>query len=145
MQNFTDFAHLHVHTEYSLLDGFSRIKTLIKQAKELGMKHLAITDHGAMYGALEFYKACKAADVRPVLGVEAYLTEDMNVKMKKRGQRDYTHLLLMARNNTGYRNLMKLMTLANTDGMYANHARIDKNVLSQYSEGIIATSSCLGG
>ncbi|GHO49438.1 DNA polymerase III subunit alpha [Ktedonospora formicarum] len=145
MQNFTDFAHLHVHTEYSLLDGFSRIKTLIKQAKELGMKHLAITDHGAMYGALEFYKACKAADVRPVLGVEAYLTEDMNVKMKKRGQRDYTHLLLMAKNNTGYRNLMKMMTLANTDGMYANHARIDKNVLSQYSEGIIATSSCLGG
>ncbi|GHO78742.1 DNA-directed DNA polymerase [Ktedonobacter sp. SOSP1-85] len=145
MQNFTDFAHLHVHTEYSLLDGFSRIKTLVKQAKELGMKHLAITDHGAMYGALEFYKACKANDIRPVLGVEAYLTEDMNVKAKKRGQRDYTHLLLLAKNNTGYRNLMKMMTIANTEGMYANHARIDKNIFSQYAEGIIATSSCLGG
>ncbi|GHO60573.1 DNA polymerase III subunit alpha [Ktedonobacter robiniae] len=84
-------------------------------------------------------------DIRPVLGVEAYLTEDMNVKAKKRGQRDYTHLLLLAKNNTGYRNLMKMMTIANTEGMYANHARIDKNIFSQYAEGIIATSSCLGG
>jgi DNA polymerase-3 subunit alpha len=142
--NSLDFAHLHVHTEYSLLDGFSRIKKLVKQAKDLGMSHLAITDHGAMYGALEFYKACKAGGIHPILGVEAYLTEDRHDK-SKRFKDDYRHLLLLARNNTGYRNLMKLMTLANTEGMHINKARIDKPLLEKYGEGIIATSSCLGG
>jgi DNA polymerase-3 subunit alpha len=142
--NSLDFAHLHVHTEYSLLDGFSRIKKLVKQAKDLGMSHLAITDHGAMYGALEFYKACKAGGVHPILGVEAYLTEDRHDK-SKRFKDDYKHLLLLAKNNTGYRNLMKLMTFANTEGMHLNKARIDKPLLEKYGEGIIATSSCLGG
>ena len=142
--NSLDFAHLHVHTEYSLLDGFSRIKKLVKQAKDLGMSHLAITDHGAMYGALEFYKACKAGGVHPILGVEAYLTEDIHDK-SKRFKEDYRHLLLLAKNNTGYRNLMKLMTLANAEGMHINKARIDKPLLEKYGEGIIATSSCLGG
>jgi DNA polymerase III alpha subunit len=89
-----DFAHLHVHTEYSLLDGFSRIKKLVQQARELGMQHLAITDHGAMYGALEFYKACKAGGIHPLLGVEAYLTEDIADK-SKRYKDDYKHLLLL--------------------------------------------------
>jgi DNA polymerase-3 subunit alpha len=139
-----DFAHLHVHTEYSLLDGFSRIKKLVQQARELGMQHLAITDHGAMYGALEFYKACKAGGIHPLLGVEAYLTEDIADK-SKRYKDDYKHLLLLAKNTTGYRNLMRLMTIANTDGMHLNKARIDKKLLQQYAEGIIATSSCLGG
>ena len=139
-----DFAHLHVHTEYSLLDGFSRIKKLVKQAQALGMRHLAITDHGAMYGALEFYKACKAGGINPVLGVEAYLTDNIYDK-SKRFKNDYRHLLLLAKNNTGYHNLMKLMSIANTDGMHANKARIDKKLLAEYSEGIIATSSCLGG
>ena len=143
-RNALDFAHLHVHTEYSLLDGFSRIKKLVKQAKDLGMSHLAITDHGAMYGALEFYKACKAGGIHPILGVEAYLTEDRHDK-SKRFKDDYKHLLLLARSNTGYRNLMKLMTLANTEGMHINKARIDKPLLEKYGEGIIATSSCLGG
>ena len=142
--NSLDFAHLHVHTEYSLLDGFSRIKKLVKQAKDLGMSHLAITDHGAMYGALEFYKACKAGGIHPILGVEAYLTEDIHDK-SRRFKDDYRHLLLLARNDTGYRNLLKLMTLANTQGMHINKARIDKPLLEQYGEGIIATSSCLGG
>jgi len=141
-----DFAHLHVHTEYSLLDGFSRIKKLVKQSKDLGMNHLAITDHGAMYGALEFYKECKKAGVHPILGVESYLVADHKDKPRfKQGDKRYYHLLLLAKNNAGYRNLMKLMTIANTDGMHANRARIDKGLLEQYGEGIIATSSCLGG
>jgi DNA polymerase-3 subunit alpha len=142
--NTKDFAHLHVHTEYSLLDGFSRIKKLVQQTKALGMKHLAITDHGAMYGAIEFYKACKAGGIHPVIGVEAYLTEDMHNR-SKRFKEDYTHLLLLAKNTTGYRNLMTLTTIAHTDGMHANKPRIDKKALAQYGEGLIATSSCLGG
>lgn len=139
-----DFAHLHVHTEYSLLDGFSRIKKLVQQAKALGMKHLAITDHGSMYGAIEFYKTCKAEGIHPILGVEGYLAEDIHDK-SKRFKEDYRHLLLLAKNNTGYRNLMKLTTIANTEGMHANKPRIDKKLLEQYGEGLIATSSCLGG
>ncbi|HEX4202771.1 MAG TPA: DNA polymerase III subunit alpha [Ktedonobacteraceae bacterium] len=139
-----DFAHLHVHTEYSLLDGFSPIKKLVKEAKAQGMSHLAITDHGAMYGALEFYKTCKGEGVHPLLGVEAYLTNDLYDK-SRRFKDDYSHLLLLAKNNVGYRNLMQLMTIANTDGMHSTKARIDKKHLEKYGEGIIATSSCLGG
>lgn len=139
----TDFAHLHVHTEYSLLDGFSRIKKLVKQAKALGMKHLAITDHGAMYGAIEFYKACQAEGINPVIGIEAYLTEDMR-DHSKRFSDDYHHLLLLAKNNTGYYNLLKLTTIAHTEGWHLR-PRIDKNVLEKYAEGLIVTSSCLSG
>ena len=117
-----DFAHLHVHTEYSLLDRFSRIKKLVQQARELGMQHLAITDHGAMYGALEFYKACKAGGIHPLLGVEAYLTEDIADK-SKRYKDDYKHLLLLAKNTTGYRNLMRLITIANIDRCQKNRQR----------------------
>src|SRR5690242_1669403 len=91
-----DFAHLHVHTEYSLLDGLSRIKQLVQQTQELGMKHLAITDHGAMYGVIEFYKACLDGGIHPLIGCEAYLTEDMHDR-SKRYSNDYSHLLLLAR------------------------------------------------
>ncbi len=136
-----DFAHLHVHTEYSLLDGFSRIKKLVQQVKDQGMKHVAITDHGAMYGAIEFYKACKAGEVHPVIGIEAYLTENMH-DHSKRFSDDYHHLLLLAKNNTGYRNLLKLTTIANTEG-YHLRPRIDKKVLEKYAEGLIVTSGCL--
>ena len=139
----TDFAHLHVHTEYSLLDGFSRIKKLVQQAKAHGMSHLAITDHGAMYGAIEFYKACKAGGINPVIGIEAYLTEDMQ-DHSKRYSDDYHHLLLLAKNNTGYYNLLKLTTIAHTEG-YHLRPRIDKRVLAQYSEGLVVTSTCLSG
>ncbi len=139
-----DFAHLHVHTEYSLLDGLSRINALVKRTKELGMKHLAITDHGVMYGAIEFYKACKNEGIHPVIGVEAYLTEDLHDRTK-RYKEDYNHLLLLAKNYTGYRNLMKLTTIANTEGVHLNKPRIDRRCLEQYGEGLIATSSCLGG
>lgn len=139
-----DFAHLHVHTEYSLLDGFSRIEKLADQAKALGMQHLAITDHGTMYGAIEFYKACKARGINPVIGVEAYLTDDIADKTR-RFKDDYTHLLLLAHNNTGYRNLMRLTTIANTEGVHLNKPRIDRKLLEQYHEGLIATSTCLAG
>ncbi|GHO44350.1 DNA polymerase III subunit alpha [Ktedonospora formicarum] len=136
-----DFAHLHVHTEYSLLDGLSHINKLVQQTRDLGMKHLAITDHGAMYGALEFYKACQAGGIHPLIGCEAYLTEDMH-DHSKRYSDDYYHLLLLAYNNTGYRNLMKLTTIANTEG-YHLRPRIDKKVLETYAEGLIVTSGCL--
>jgi len=138
-----DFAHLHVHTEYSLLDGFSRTKKLVQQAKALGMQHLAITDHGAMYGVIEFYKACKAGGINPIIGIEAYLTEDMH-DHSKRFSDDYHHLLLLAKNNSGYNNLLKLTTIANTEGWHLR-PRIDKKVLEQYAEGLIVTSSCLSG
>jgi DNA polymerase-3 subunit alpha len=139
-----DFAHLHVHTEYSLLDGFSRIAKLAGQAKELGMRHLAITDHGTMYGAIEFYKACKAQGINPIIGVEAYLTDNIADKTR-RFKDDYTHLLLLAKNNTGYHNLLRLTTIANTKGVHLNKPRIDQALLAQYSEGLIATSTCLAG
>src|SRR5438309_6024650 len=138
-----DFAHLHVHTEYSLLDGFSRTKKLVQQARALGMQYLAITDHGAMYGAIEFYKACKAGGINPILGIEAYLTEDMH-DHSKRYSDDYHHLLLLAKNNTGYYNLLKLTTIANTEGWHLR-PRIDKSALQKYAEGLIVTSSCLSG
>ena len=138
-----DFAHLHVHTEYSLLDGFSRTKKLVQQAKALGMQHLAITDHGAMYGVIEFYKACKAGGINPIIGIEAYLTGDMH-DHSKRFSDDYHHLLLLAKNNTGYYNLLKLATIANTEGWHLR-PRIDKKVLEKYAEGLIVTSSCLSG
>ncbi len=138
-----DFAHLHVHTEYSLLDGFSRTKKLVQQARALGMQYLAITDHGAMYGAIEFYKACKAGGINPILGIEAYLTEDMH-DHSKRYSDDYHHLLLLAKNNTGYYNLLKLTTIANSEGWHLR-PRIDKSVLEKYAEGLIVTSSCLSG
>jgi DNA polymerase-3 subunit alpha len=139
-----DFAHLHVHTEYSLLDGFSRIEKLASQAKELGMQHLAITDHGTMYGAIEFYKACKAQGINPIIGVEAYLTDNIADKTR-RFKDDYTHLLLLAKDNTGYRNLIRLTTIANTEGVHLNKPRIDRSLLAQYSQGLIATSTCLAG
>ncbi len=138
-----DFAHLHVHTEYSLLDGFSRIEKLVKQAKALDMQHLAITDHGAMYGAIEFFKACRSEGINPVIGIEAYLTEDMR-DHSKRYSDDYHHLLLLAKNNTGYYNLLKLTTIANTEGWHLR-PRIDKNALAKYADGLFVTSSCLSG
>ncbi|GCE29461.1 DNA-directed DNA polymerase [Dictyobacter alpinus] len=141
-----EFAHLHVHTEYSLLDGLSRVKKLAKRSKELGMSHLAITDHGTMYGVLDFYKVCRAEGVHPVLGVEGYLVEHIHEhKRLPAGQHDYSHLLLLAKNTTGYQNLLRLVTIANTEGLRSNKPRMDKTVLARYSEGIIATSTCLGG
>src|SRR5437870_11667740 len=138
-----EVAQLHVHTEYSLLDGFSRTKKLVQQAKALGMQHLAITDHGAMYCFIEFYKACKAGGINPIIGIEAYLTEDMH-NHSKRFSDDYHHLLLLAKNTTGYYNLLKLTTIANSEGWHLR-PRIDKSALEKYAEGLIVTSHCLSG
>ncbi len=137
-----EFTHLHVHSEYSLLDGHSRIKKLVKAAKDQGMNALALTDHGAMFGTIEFYQACKDAGIKPIIGVESYLTP--RAMSDRTGQYDYWHLLLLAENDVGYRNLLKLTTLAHTQGYYLR-PRLDRETLAQYSEGIIATSSCLSG
>ncbi|HLZ25169.1 MAG TPA: DNA polymerase III subunit alpha [Ktedonobacterales bacterium] len=136
-----DFAHLHVHSEYSLLDGQSRMKRLIQATQAAGMDSLALTDHGGMYGSVEFYKACKAAGVKPILGVEGYLAPSLE---EKTGRYEYNHLLLLAKNNTGYQNLLKLTTIAHTRG-YHYRPRVDKKVLAAHGEGLIVTSGCLSG
>jgi DNA polymerase III subunit alpha len=137
----SSFAHLHVHTEYSLLDGMSRIQDLVNYAVELQMDSLAITDHGAMYGVIPFYNACKAANIKPIIGMEAYLATrgmtDRDPKLDK-----YYHLLLIAKNQTGYRNLLKIASVSQLEGFYYR-PRIDKDFLATHSEGLICTSGCL--
>lgn len=136
------FAHLHVHTEYSLLDGMSRIKDLVQHTVELGMDSLAITDHGAMYGVIEFYRACKAAGVKPIIGMEAYQAPRSMVDRDPKDDKNYYHLLLLAQNQIGYQNLLKIATAAQLDGFYYK-PRIDRDFLAEHSEGLIVTSGCL--
>ncbi|MCC7023595.1 MAG: DNA polymerase III subunit alpha [Thermomicrobiales bacterium] len=135
-----EFAHLHLHTEFSLLDGMGRTKEYAERALQLGIQHVAITDHGVMYGAMEWYKTAKAAGLHPIVGVEAYLAEG---SAKARERKSY-HLLLLAENETGYRNLLQLSTRAQLEGYYYR-PRIDLEMLSEHGSGIIATSACLGG
>ena len=135
-----DFAHLHLHTEYSLLDGMGRIDEYMKLASDYGMKHVGISDHGVMYGAIDWYRAAKAHDLHPIIGVEAYLAQG---SMHKRERGSY-HLLLLAENQTGYQNLLKLSSKASLEGFYYR-PRIDLELLGELNEGIIATSACLGG
>ncbi|MCS7060717.1 MAG: DNA polymerase III subunit alpha [Anaerolineae bacterium] len=137
------FVHLHVHSEYSMLDGLGRVKQLARQAKELGMPALALTDHGVMYGAIEFYDACHENGVKPIIGIEAYLTR-RGRRMQDRDNahdRNPYHLLLLAMNNTGYRNLMRMASLSQLEGFYYK-PRIDHVLLSECAEGIICTSGC---
>jgi DNA polymerase-3 subunit alpha len=139
-----NFVHLHCHSEFSLLDGANRLDPLIKRAAELGMPALALTDHGVMYGAAEFYTRCKAAGVKPILGVEAYVApRSHKLKEPRRDQAAY-HMILLARNNAGYKNLLKLTTIAALEGFYYK-PRVDRELIAQHSEGLIATSACLGG
>ena len=138
------FAHLHVHTEYSLLDGASRIKELIRRTKELGMDSVAITDHGVMYGAVRFYKEAKAQGIHPIIGCEVYLAPGMRQERAEVDGTRYYHLILLAENETGYRNLVELISLANIEGYYYK-PRIDKELLRKYHEGIIALSACVAG
>lgn len=138
------FTHLHVHTEYSLLDGAARIKDLVSHAKNMGMDSLAITDHGAMFGVIEFYKECKKQGIKPIIGCEVYtaarkLTDKESDKDKYQG-----HLVLLAKNEEGYKNLIKLVSIGYIKGYYYK-PRIDKDILREYSEGIIALSACLAG
>jgi DNA polymerase-3 subunit alpha len=135
-----EFAHLHLHTEYSLLDGMGRTSEYANRAADLGIQHIAVTDHGVMYGAMEWYRTATAAGLHPIVGVEAYLAEG---SASARERKSY-HLLLLAENETGYRNLLRLSSLAQLEGYYYR-PRIDLDWLAQYREGLIATSACLGG
>ena len=136
------FTHLHLHTHYSLLDGLTRPSKLMARIKELGMDSVAITDHGNMYGAIEFYKAAKGEGIKPIIGCEVYIVNDMGLKTLK--DNEIHHLILLAMNNTGYGNLMKLVSEANLNGFYYK-PRIDMNLLAKYNEGLICLSGCLGG
>ncbi len=139
-----EFVHLHNHSEYSLLDGACKLSELIHRTKELGMSAVALTDHGALFGAMEFYFAARKADVKPIIGCEAYICSDRRDKSSPSGRwGDYAnHLLLLAKNETGYRNLVKLSSIGYTEGFYYR-PRIDHDTLAKYSEGLIATSGCL--
>lgn len=138
------FVHLHVHTEYSLLDGASKIKTLVARAKELGMPALAITDHGCMYGVVEFYKEAKKAGIKPIIGCEVYVARESRFNKQGTEKGAAHHLILLAQNLTGYRNLVKLVSAAYLEGFYYK-PRIDKGLLKEHSEGLICLSACLGG
>jgi len=139
------FTHLHVHTEYSLLDGSAKVKELIARAKELNMDSVAITDHGAMYGVMEFYKAAKEKDIKPILGCEVYVAPKSRFdKENYTGNVQYYHLVLLAENNTGYQNLIKIVSAGFLEGFYYK-PRVDLELLEKYHEGIIALSACLAG
>lgn len=137
------FTHLHVHTEYSLLDGFSPIEKLLDKVEELQMKAIAITDHGSMFGTVKFYKECKKRNIKPIIGCEIYTT-NKDHKIKNPENKFYNHLVLLAKNQTGYSNLMKIVSLGYVEGFYYK-PRVDKDTLRKYSEGIIALSACLKG
>ncbi len=139
------FTHLHVHTEYSLLDGSAKIKELVKRAKELGMKALAITDHGVMYGAIDFYKACRAEGIKPIIGCEVYVAPGSRFDREaQRGDERYYHLILLAETDEGYKNLCKIVTRGFTEGYYYK-PRVDMEVLREYHKGIICLSACIAG
>ena len=135
------FAHLHLHTEYSLLDGACRIKPLIARAKELGMESLAITDHGVMYGVVDFYEECLRQGIHPVIGCEVYVAPGSRFD-KTSTAREYAHLVLLCENQQGYQNLIKLCSAGFIEGYYYR-PRIDMELLRQKHEGIIALSACL--
>lgn len=139
------FTHLHVHTEYSLLDGSSKIKELVSQAKELGMDSLAITDHGVMYGVIDFYKAAREVGIKPILGSEVYVAPNSRFDRETvSGEDRYYHLVLLAENERGYENLMKIVSKGFIDGFYYK-PRVDYEILEEYHEGVIALSACLAG
>ena len=141
-----DFVHLHIHSEFSLLDGANRIKDIPARAKELGMDSIAITDHGVMYGVIDFYKACKKEGIKPIIGCEVYIAPRGRTRYDKEPGLDnkYNHLILLAKNMTGYKNLSKLVSIGFTEGYYYK-PRIDYEVLEKYSEGLICLSACLAG
>ena len=138
------FVHLHIHSEFSLLDGANRIKDLPVRAKELGMDSIAITDHGVMFGVIDFYKACKKEGVKPIIGCEVYVAPRTRFDKEPGIDNHYYHLILLAKNNQGYKNLSKLVSLGFVDGYYYK-PRIDHDILKQYSEGLICLSACLAG
>ena len=138
------FTHLHLHTEFSLLDGACRIEQLVLRAKELGMQSIAITDHGNMYGAVDFYKACKKHGIKPIIGCEVYVAPRTRFDKEKALDKEYNHLILLCKNEIGYKNLIKLVSLSYTEGYYYK-PRIDRDILEKYHEGLICLSACLAG
>ena len=140
----SEFVHLHIHSEFSLLDGANRIKDLPVRAKELGMKAMAITDHGVMYGAIDFYKACKKEGIKPIIGCEVYVAPRSRLNKEPNIDNRYNHLILLAKNQQGYQNLSKLVSIGFTEGYYYK-PRIDLEVLEKYHEGLICLSACLAG
>lgn len=139
----SNFVHLHIHSEYSLLDGANRIKDIPIRARELGMNAIALTDHGVMYGVIDFYKACKKEGIKPIIGCEVYVAN--RSRFNKEAGLDYNnHLILLAKNNEGYKNLTKLVSMGFTDGFYYK-PRIDKEILQKHSDGLICLSACLAG
>jgi DNA polymerase-3 subunit alpha len=140
----SDYVHLHNHSHYSLLDGLSKVPAMLDYAKEMGMEAMAITDHGTLSGLIEFYKEAKARDIKPILGMEAYVATRSHTDKDASKDKVYYHLILLAMNHTGYQNLMRLSTIANLDGFYYK-PRIDHELLEQYNEGLIVLSACIGG
>jgi DNA polymerase-3 subunit alpha len=138
------FTHLHVHSQYSILDGAASVPALVGKAKKDGMTALALTDHGTMFGIKEFHVACKKAGIKPILGCETYVAERTIYDKKDKVDRSGFHLILLAKNKTGYKNLVKLISIANNEGFYYK-PRIDKSLLEKHKEGLIVSSSCLGG
>src|SRR5258708_16216775 len=138
------FTHLHVHSHYSLLDGLSKVDELVSRVKELGMEFLALTDHGVMYGTIQFSNACWDAGIKPIIGVEAYIAPRGLHNKDGKVDADYHHLTLLAADNQGYKNLLKLTTIAHIDGFYYK-PRIDLEVLKQLSQGLICLSCCMRG
>jgi DNA polymerase-3 subunit alpha len=139
-----DFVHLHNHSQYSLLDGLTKLPALVEYVSKAGMKSIALTDHGTMSGTIEFYKACKTAGLRPIIGMEAYIAPRTYLDKDPTHDRQYYHLTLLAMNNAGYQNLMRLSSLANLEGFYYR-PRIDRQLLEKHSEGLIVLSGCIGG
>ncbi len=138
------FAHLHLHTEFSLLDGSAKIDGIIRRAKELGMKYVAVTDHGTMYGTVEFYKAAKKAGIKPIIGCEIYVAaKDMRIKHQDPENTTH-HLVLLVKNEKGYENLMKIVSEASLEGFYYK-PRVDHAFLEKHAEGLVCLSACLGG
>src|SRR3989338_8885993 len=140
----TDFVHLHNHSEYSLLDGLSKIPEMVKRAKELDMKALAITDHGNMYGTIKFYKECVKEGIKPIIGCEIYMAQRSRRDKEAGIDNDSNHLILLAKNNTGYKNLMRIVTTAYLEGYYYK-PRTDIELLTKYKEGLICLSACING
>ena len=138
------FVHLHTHSEFSLLDGASRVRELVDSAKAMGQTAIAVTDHGVLYGAVDFYATARAAKINPVLGCEMYMAPRSRHDREGRTDRDPNHLILLARNDAGYRNLIKLVSTSHLEGYYYK-PRIDRQLLAEHAEGLICLSACLGG
>lgn len=140
------FVHLHVHTQYSILDGFSAIPKLFKRASQLGMPALAITDHGNMYGVKEFMKvAGKYPDIKPIIGCEVYVTQHYDHRLKDNDHRKYYHLILLAKNYEGYKNLSKIVSIGHIEGKYYDKPRVTHEIIERYHDGLICCSACLAG